>query len=169
MFLFDINMHLRLSSTDSSEYCKIKTTINALPEARFSRLTVTALTANCSIQVLSDDDYMTVVIGSTTCVVTFSDYTGLEMETWLSLLNNAFTEASVSITATNDNCGRVVLTASETFSINTVSYNVKLLMGLYSLSDSSFPITAEETTSTTYTINIDSCPYFLSTPILHLV
>ncbi len=49
-----------------------------------------------------------------------------------------------------------------------MSYNVKLLMGLYSIPDASYPIMSTQT-ETVHTLNIKSCPYFLSTPILHLV
>lgn len=161
-------MRLRLSSTDPTQYYRISTTINALPACKYSRLTVTALTANCNIQVLASSDYMTLSLGGTSHTIQFSDYTSLNMESWIQLLNDAFTADSISITASNDNCGRVVLSASEEMSLYTMSYNVKQLMGLYSMSAESFPLVSELSDST-YQINVDSCPYFLSTPVLHLL
>ncbi len=161
-------MHLRLSSTDPTSYYRISTTINALPATKYSRLTVTYLTANCNIQVLASSDYLTFSLGGTSHTIQFDDYTSLNMESWIQLLSDAFTTDSISITASNDNCGRVVLSASEEISLISMSYNVKQLLGLYCLSSESFPIVSEYIDSTYY-IYIDSCPYFLSTPVLHLL
>lgn len=121
------------------------------------------LTANCNIQILASSDYLTLSLAGTSHTIQFSDYTSLNMESWIQLLNNVFETDSLSITAINDNCGRVVLSATEEIALISTRCNIKQLIWLYSLPSESFPLVSELVDST-YLINVDSCSYFLSTP-----
>ena len=79
---------------------------------------------------------------------------------------------SYGITCGVDNCNRLYFTANEEFWFNDISYNVKLLLGLYSYKDEDIraeKIRAEPAGQGVYKLQINSVGMYLSTPVLNLV
>lgn len=110
-------------------------------------------------------------IGDTPFTIYFDDYTNLNAEVFAELLNSKLTEDH-GITCKVDNCNRLYFIAEKPFRINDVSYNVKLLLGLYSIKDEDIraeSIHSEPAGEKLHILRINSVGYYLSTPILNLV
>ncbi len=147
-------------STNPEHYNRINCNLTA-PITRYSSLTVTCLTANCDIIVLNEDDYIT-IDGKRYSLKT--DYCNLNAETLAALLNDLFTQNELTIDVNIDNARRFVFTASNSFTINTMTYNYQLITGFY---NTSFPIYADFNES--YFIKANSVGFNLSTPVLYLL
>ena len=109
--------------------------------------------------------------GNTPISIYFDDFTNLNAEIFAELLNTKLHD-SYGIMCGVDNCNRLYFTADELFWFNDVSYNVKLLLGLYSYKDEDIraeKIRAELVAPETYLLQINSVGMYLSTPILNLV
>ena len=110
-------------------------------------------------------------VGSTPFTVHFEDYTNLNAETFAELLNNKLT-TTYGITCAVDNCHRLYFVSTQPFRFDNVSYNVKLLLGLYSYKDEEIragKISSEPLSLDLHKLQINSVGYYLSTPILNLV
>lgn len=110
-------------------------------------------------------------VGTTTFIVYFDDYTNLNVETFAELLNSKMRE-QYGIIVGVDNCHRLYFISTSSFYFNNVSYNVKLLLGLYSVKDEDIKaekIRSEQISENLHKLQINSVGYFLSTPILNLV
>ncbi len=147
-----------ISSTDQAHYNRIYTNISG-PTTNESYITITSLTTNCNIVVLSDTDYIT--IGLNTYVIT-DDYTTMTADTLVELLNTLTTEAGITFAC--DYCSRISLSASSSITINDVSYNLSLMLGL---TNTTLPLTSTEVDGT-HTISIGEVGAYLSTPVLYL-
>ena len=109
-------------------------------------------------------------IGDTPFTIHFEDYTNLNAETFAELLNLKLNERNIVVSV--DNCNRLCFTATQPFHFNDVTYNVKLLLGLYSIKDEDIrakKIKSEPVNESLHTLTIKSVGYYLSTPILNLV
>jgi len=180
-----------IASTDEQNYNRIDVSLVS-PASVEAKMVVTSLTTNCNIVVLNTNDYIEI---NEQRYQFDNDYTDLNKDSFKLLLNSVINDSGV--TASVDNAGRLVFTSDSNFKINSCSYNVMLLTGLYA---ASFPIEAiknittssssnssksesESETSTessalvqsvqtiiiTYKIVSGSVGYYLSTPILYLV
>lgn len=109
--------------------------------------------------------------GDTPITIYFEDYTNLNAEIFAELLNSKLHD-QYGISVYVDNCNRLYFVASQLFYFNDVTYNVKLLLGLYSYKDEDIKaekVRAEPDNNNTYKLTINSVGYYLSTPILNLV
>ena len=110
-------------------------------------------------------------VGDHPFIVYFEDYTNLSAETFAELLNSKLQESHGVVTRV-DNCHRLYMTAPSSFKIDDVTYNVKLLLGLYSYKDEDIragKIRSEQITEDSHKLQFNSVGYYLSTPILNLV
>ena len=156
-------------STDPSRYSRILCNLTA-PVTKYSELTVTCLTANCDIMVLSPDDYITIRIAKSPeeidDIETHFDqsYSNLNCDTLAVKLNDLL---EPSIKCFTDETSRLTFTSSREFTIKDMSYNSKLITGFY---NSTFPIesTFNENLNA-FVITADSVGFMLSTPVLYLV
>ena len=149
-------------STDPEHYNRINCNLPA-PITRYCSLTVTCLTANCNIIVLNEDDYIT-INGKRYSLKT--DYTNLNSETLAALLNNLFKQNELNITVSIDSAQRFVLKSSSSFTINSMTYNYKLVTGFF---NTSFPIYSDYDETLEYFIKSNSAGFSLSTPVLYLL
>ena len=164
-------MRACFSSVDEDSYNRISVTIPPLTSSRYTAVSCNSFTANCNIRILNHKDYLAATIGNTPFTVYFEDYTNLNAESFAELLNSMLVEP-YSITCRVDNCNRLYFTAPQPFQLNEVTYNVKLLLGLYSYKDEEIragKIHSEPDSQGTHKLQINSVGYYLSTPILNLV
>ena len=167
-----VSFQYTLCSNERGGYNTIRCAINNPIMCRYVTMTVTSLTSNCNIKVLRSDDFLTFEIGdksqsgSQTCRIEFDDYTQLTPITFAGLINERF--GNEKMEASVDNCMRIKFESTEKFSIVNCSYNVKLLLGLYDVEEERYPIESKFNDGV-YELVIESCGYFLSTPILYLV
>ena len=163
-------------STDPSRYSRINCNLTA-PVTRFSAMTVTCLTANCNIMVLSKDDYLTI---NDVKITLDQDYSNLNGNTLARVLNDLLDPV---INVVVDSANRLVFGSSQEFVINDMSYNTKLITGFYNTSlpikshyneaydsrSEDLKIESVDNQLMKYLINAESVGFMLSTPILYLV
>ena len=164
-------MRCCFSSVDENNYSRISVTIPPLNSSRYTVVSCDSFTCNCNIRVLNHNDYIQMTIGNTPFTVYFDDYTKLDAESFTEILNSKL-EEQYGIIVDIDNCNRFNFTAMESFHFNYITYNVKLLLGLYNYKDEeikSEKLKSEFIGNNLYKLQINSVGYFLSTPILNLV
>jgi len=141
-----------LASKDEARYSHIQTYFENTG-TDMSMMMVTSLTASCCIKVLKVGDY--IKIGGVNYYFQ-SDYTQLNHDTFIGLLNERVIESGVVFGL--DYCNRIVV-GGENINITDASYNVRLLMGLHPF---------DEINITTLGYVIGTVGFMLSTPVLYL-
>lgn len=155
-----------LCSNERGGYNTVRCSISNPIMCRYVTMTVTSLTSNCNIKVLRSDDFLTFSVGGNdTMKILFDDYTQLTPASFAELINE---KLGGNVEAALDNCMRIKFVSTEKFSLVNCSYNVKLLLGLYDVEDEKYPLESVEKDGINELI-IETCGYFLSTPILYLV
>ena len=124
-------MRCCFNSVDENNYSRISVTIPPLSSSLYTAVRCDSFTCNCNIRVLNHNDYIAMTIGDTPFTIRFEDYTNLNVETFAELLNLKLNERNIVVSV--DNCNRLCFTATQPFHFNDVTYNVKLLLGLYSI------------------------------------
>ena len=159
------------NSVDENNYSRLSITIPPLP-SKYTAVRCDGFTANCNIRVLTNRDYLMMTVGETPITIWFSDYTNLNAEVFAELLNSKFSDSNVEVSCGVDDCNRLYFIASSEFWFNNMTYNVKLLMGLYAIKDEEIradKIRAEKVSEGNYILQINSVGMYLSTPVLNLV
>ena len=150
-----------ISSYDYKHYNRIDINLPS-PPTRLSKIVVTSLTTNCNIVVIGKDDYIQI---NNKKYYFKDDYCDINRETFILLLNDVIGDSSV--TSYIDNAGRIVFSSDNMFTINSCTYNILQLTGLYSQST---PLLSNYNESITkYELMAESIGNTLSTPILYLV
>lgn len=164
-------MNCCFNSVDEDNYSRISVTIPPLNSTKYTVISCTSFCCNCNIRVLNNRDYIMMTKGNTPITIYFEDYTNLNVEIFAEILNSKLTE-QYNIICGVDKCNRIYFTSDESFHFNNISYNVKLLLGLYSYKDEEIRrelIKSEQISENIHKLQIKSVGYFLSTPILNLV
>ena len=160
--MFTNSIDYTVCSTDPKHYNRISCNLTA-PITKYSALLVSSLTANCCIVVLNKDDYIEIN------EVKYSfkeDYSNLNPNTFSALLNILFENSQTLLKSQIDSAGRLVIYYNKPFTINSMTYNFKLITGFYNVD---IPLTAEYDPNTQkYFIRAESVGFSLSTPILYL-
>ena len=163
-------MRCCFNSVDENNYSRISVTIPPLSGCKYTAVRCDSFTCNCNIRVLNHNDYIAMTVGDTPFTIHFEDYTNLNAETFAELLNLKL--EPYHIDAGVDDCNRLYFTAAQPFHFNDMTYNVKLLLGLYSNKDDdirAMKIRSEQIGENVHKLTIKSVGYYLSTPILNLV
>ena len=129
-----------LSSTDPKHYNRIQVKLPVEFASRFVNVCVTSLTSNCNIEVMNEDDYITLLIEDETFRVVMTPYSKLTTASLPYILQDIFNNNNINITASVSNLDTLILTCEKQFSIIDMSYNMKLITGFYSLKSSEYPI-----------------------------
>ena len=129
-----------LSSTDPKHYNRIQVKLPVEFASRFVNVCVTSLTSNCNIEVMNEDDYITLLIEDETFRVMMTPYSKLTTASLPYILQDIFNNNNINITASVSNLDTLILTCEKQFSIIDMSYNMKLITGFYSLKSSEYPI-----------------------------
>ena len=164
-------MRCCFNSVDENNYSRISVTIPTLSGCRFTAIKCDSFTCNCNIRVLNQRDYLMMTVGDVPFSVYFEDYTNLNAETFAELLNQKL-QNDHGVTCSVDECNRLVMTSNSEFWFNDISYNVKLLLGVYSWKDEdirSEKLRAESDGRGGYRLQMKSVGMYLSTPVLNLV
>lgn len=164
-------MRCCFNSVDENNYSKINVAIPPL-HSKYVSVRCDSFTCNCNIRVLNQRDYISMTVGDTPFTAYFTDdYTNLNAEIFAELLNTMLEEAH-GVKCQVDNCNRLYFVSQSMFWFNDMSYNVKLLMGLYSMKDEDIraeKVRAELGSGGEYKLKINSVGMYLSTPVLNLV
>ena len=176
--MFASQLDYTVCSTDPSNYNRINCNLTA-PITQYSAMTVTCLTTNCCIVVLSKDDSITI---NDVKYLMQDDYTDINLDTFAVLLNQIINESKVKVSL--DNANRLTFISGTDFIINDMSYNMQMITGFY---NAKLPIKAvltevleeipdpNESGKTIkdivdrYVIKSDSVGFALSTPVLYLI
>ena len=164
-------MRCCFNSVDENNYSRISVTIPPLSGCRYTAVRCDSFVANCNIRVLNNRDYLMMTVGNVPFIVYFEDYTNLNAETFSEILNEKLND-DYGVSVGVDNCNRLYFAAHSEFVINDLSYNVKLLLGLYSMKDEDIKaqkLVAEQIGEHVYKLQIKSVGMYLSTPVLNLV
>ena len=164
-------MRCCFNSVDENNYSRISVTIPPLSGCKYTAVRCDSFVCNCNIRVLNNRDYLMMTVGDTPFTVRFEDYTNLNAETFVDLLNGKMSEA-YEVNVALDNCNRIYFSAKNRFVINDLTYNVKLLLGLYSMKDEDIKaqkLVSEPYNEETFRLQIKSVGIYLSTPVLNLV
>ena len=129
-----------LSSTDPKHYNRIQVKLPVEFASRFVNVCVTSLTSNCNIEVMNEDDYITLLIEDEIFRVMMTPYSKLTTASLPYILQDIFNNNNINITASVSNLDTLILTCEKQFSIIDMSYNMKLITGFYSLKSSEYPI-----------------------------
>ena len=163
-------MRCVFNSVDEDNYSRISVTIPPLSGCKYTAIRCDSFTCNCNIRVLKSGDYLSLTVGNKPITIYFDDWCNLNVETFCEILNGKLKDSGVICKI--DNCGRYYFECNEKFCFNDMTYNVKLLIGLYSKSDAeirSEKLRAELDENMNYRLKIKSVGTFLSTPVLNLV
>ena len=176
--MFASQLDYTVCSTDPSNYNRINCNLTA-PITQYSAMTVTCLTTNCCIVVLSKDDSITI---NDVKYLMQDDYTDINLDTFVVLFNQIINESKVKVSL--DNANRLTFISGTDFIINDMSYNMQMVTGFY---NTKLPIKAaltevleeipdpNESGKTIkdivdrYVIKSDSVGFALSTPVLYLI
>ena len=160
-------MEYTIASTDAKHFNRLKVNLPQ-PPWKYSNVMITSFIANCYIHVLKIGDFIEFDINGTTykLIITsnVTDVRGAQVFiATLPAISNLNT-IPIQFTARTDE--RISIHSNQQFTITDMSYNFKLILGLYY--NIEFPITSEYN-GTTYSYDIQAIGYFLSTPVLYLL
>ena len=153
-----------IASFDPKHYNRIDINLPR-PYSRFCKMMITSLTAKCCIVVIEEDDYIQI---NGKKYYFNNQYSEVNSTSFAELLNSIIAETN--ITVETDMCERLVFSSSNSlnfFTINSCSYNILQLTGLYG---TALPITSSYNPETKlYEIICESVGNYLSTPVLYIV
>ena len=150
-----------ISSYDSKHYNRIDINLPS-PPTRLSKIIVTSLTTNCNIVVINRDDFIQI---NNKKYYFKDDYCDINSQTFILLLSGIIADSGVIVNL--DNSGRILFSSNNIFTINTCSYNILQISGLYA---QNMPLLSNYNEDIgTYELMAESIGNTLSTPILYLV
>jgi hypothetical protein len=163
-------MEYTICSSDPKHFNVIDVTLPQ-PNYKYATITVTNFVSYCHIKVLSKNDYIYFnVNGENKRFLSDVEYTNIENSTVLAnLLQAKLAEQEIDIDVNVENLSTLRFHSNEPFAIENMSYNLKLLTGLYYVKDLDFPIVSVQNEWGVYEIFVEAVGYYLSTPVLYLV
>ena len=160
----DKSVMYTVTSTNPQQYNTIRTNLQ-VPCGAFCRLSASNLTTKATFIVLGKSDYVSI---NGTRHYFKDEYNELLIDAVIELFTDLLKD--VTVTASADNVGRLILKSDQNFVIDDMSYNTKQVTGFY---NDAFPLNAEESLDdddeTIFTISSKSVGYSMLTPILYLV
>ena len=163
--MFTESIDYTICSTDESHYNRINCNLTA-PVTKYSAMTVTCLTANCDIVVLNSWDYI-VIDGKQYSFET--EYTNLNSETFVGLLNDLFDKKGVTYKAQLDSANRFKLICDKQFVIERMTYHFRLITGFYQSEYENMPLYSDyNDEQQMYYVRANSVGFTNLTPVLYL-
>ena len=142
-----------ITSKDPNNYSVINTNLQP-PLTQMCKLTLTGLTTKACFILIDKNDFIQINGQKYYFTDEFSEISTIGFSEILSSLIGS--DFNITINQT----GRLVIKSNESFIINSMSYNVKLISGFY---DSAFPLTS------TKELTAPSIGLTLSTPVLYII
>lgn len=160
-------MDYTIASIDENHYNRVRVNLPQ-PSWKYSNVMITSCVMNCNIRVLKVGDYVDFTIGGTPYRLQItSNITELQSaKAFIASLPSFSNVNEIPIMFYVNTDNTISINAESEFSINDLSYNMKLVLGLYTKLE--LPLNASQI-STSYVIDIKSIGYFLSTPVLYLL
>lgn len=153
-----------ITSTCPENYNVIRTNLQ-VPFGDFCKLTVTNMTTKATFILLNTHDYIIIKDETGEKTIFFQkDYGELSYQSFAALLEDLL-ENDKKYTVKADNVGRLSIHSTKEFTIVDMSYNTKMVSGMY---NESFPIQSKFV-GNEYIVEAQSVGFSLSTPILYLV
>ena len=178
---FDYVVH----STDEKNYNRLRCNLPH-PFTNNSKMLVTTLTTVCRMILINTDDYIT--FNDNYTIKFNNEFANLDTPTFIVYFNKLANSLGVKIIAGIDNVDRITIYSDTNITITDISYNLKLLFGLYNKNISkSEPLTSKQhsaepiqsgslpdeistiKSSKYYSIAIKSVGYTNSTPVMYLL
>ena len=161
-------MEYTIASTDPEHFNRIRVNL-PLPSWKYSNVTITSFVANCNMLILKKGDYIMFNIdGEEYKLIINANITNISNASTLiatlpSISNSS--EIPIEFTVNTDEC--ITITSTKQFSIVDLSYNMKIVLGLYY--NIQYPIVANNELEDLYSYSILAVGYLLSTPVLYLL
>ena len=169
-----MNYDYTIASTDKEHFNRIRVNLPQ-PPWKYSNIIITSCITNCNILILKKGDYIIYEIDGiehkleiTTNITNISS-----PETFIATLSSIsnYSEMPVKMRVSTDQ--RILLYSPKQFIIKDVSYNLKIILGLYYKID--FPLLStpnpkeSKDNPDAYIYQVQAIGYFLSTPVLYLI
>ena len=160
-------MDYTIASTDENHYNRIRVNL-PLPQWKYSNVMITSCVTNCNIVVLKKGDYIDFTInGSDVRLTITANITDIKSaSTFVATLPAISNYNDLSVIFAYNTDERISIYSNDYFSIKDMSYNMKLILGLYYKIE--FPL-LPTLDGTIYKYDIKSVGYFLSTPVLYML
>ena len=160
-------MDYTIASTDENHYNRIRVNL-PLPQWKYSNVMITSCVTNCNIVVLKKGDYIDFTInGSDVRLTITANITDIKSaSTFVATLPAISNYNDLSVIFAYNTDERISIYSNDYFSIKDMSYNMKLILGLYYKIE--FPL-LPTLDDNIYKYDIKSVGYFLSTPVLYML
>ena len=130
------------SSTDPAHYNRIRVNLPNHFLSSYVKLCATAFTANCNIEVMNTDDY--IEFGTYIGKINMENSSKVSAASICQILQDIFDKKTERLTVRLTNTDTLEFVSPYPFTLNGMSYNMKLLTGFYCKEDKDFPISAVE-------------------------
>ena len=125
-------MEYTIASTDENHYNRIRVSL-PLPSWKYSNVMITSCVSNCNILELKKGDYInfTVNLADYMLIVTanITDFKSAQMFVAALPLKSNIDEIPITFDVNTDE--RITIYSNKPFSINDISYDLKLILGFY--------------------------------------
>ena len=160
-------MEYTIASTDPEHFNRIRVNL-PLPPWKYSNVTITSFVANCNMLILKKGDYIMFDIDNTEYkLIINSNICNINnAATFIATLPSISNSTEIPIEFNVNTDERITISSSKQFIIKELSYNMKIILGLYYNID--FPIISTFNDDN-YVYNIQAVGYYLSTPVLYLL
>ena len=160
-------MEYTIASTDPEHFNRIRVNL-PLPSWKYSNVTITSFVANCNMLILKKGDYIMFDIDNTEYkLIINSNITSINNAlTFIATLASISNYSQIPIEFNVNTDNTITIASSKQFIIKELSYNMKIILGLYYNID--FPIISTFNDDN-YVYNIQAVGYYLSTPVLYLL
>ena len=160
-------MEYTIASTDPEHFNRIRVNL-PLPTWKYSNVTITSFVANCNMLILKKGDYIMFDIDNTEYkLIINSNICNINnAATFIATLPSISNSTEIPIEFNVNTDERITISSSKQFIIKELSYNMKIILGLYYNID--FPIISTFNDDN-YVYNIQAVGYYLSTPVLYLL
>ena len=160
-------MDYTIASTDPKHFNRIKVNLPP-PSWGYSNVTITSCVTNCSMILLKSGDYIDFTIDNNDYkLLITTNVTNLSSaQSFIATLPSISNSRDIPIEFIVNTDERISLTSDSEFTINNMSYNMKIVLGLYY--NTKLPLCSKPI-DTKHVFNIQAVGYFLSTPVLYLL
>ena len=131
------------SSTDSKHYNRICVSLPNHFLSSYVNICVSTFTSNCNIEVMNNEDFIEFKVNNEIYKINMEQYSKLDSASLAPIIEDMIRKKTDKITVSMTNIDTISFICKDSFEITNMSYNMKLITGFYTLTDSKFPIKSE--------------------------
>ena len=131
------------SSTDSKHYNRICVSLPNHFLSSYVNICVSTFTSNCNIEVMNSEDFIEFKVNNEIYKINMEQYSKLDSASLAPIIEDMIRKKTDKITVSMTNIDTISFICKDSFEITNMSYNMKLITGFYTLTDSKFPIKSE--------------------------